>query len=138
MTDLYITTILSTMFGSASVSGPFYFGLIDSASYTGFDEASDTMSSHAGWTEFTSYSESTRVLWVPGTAADESISNPDEASFTPSADGTVVGYFITTGSAKGGTAGSLIEIVLFDEPQGVYNGEIFRVKHTFQGKDMGA
>ena len=84
-----------------------YVGLVSSTSFTGFSDA-DTAASHTGWAEFTSYSESTRVEITFGAASGATITNPTSLTFTPSASGTVTGWFLTTVATKGATTGYLI------------------------------
>lgn len=71
--------------------------------------AGNTMASHAGWTEVVAYDESTRVAFVDGGVASQTCSNSaSPAVFTISTDGTDVGgAFLTSGSAKSGTSGTL-------------------------------
>lgn len=104
MTDLQ--AILDKVFNT----DPLYMGLVDLTNFTGFDPTTDTMSSHAGWQEFTSYSETTRPLWVPTDPLDTypaSINNPMATTFTPTAAGQVYGVFLCDNATKGGTTGQL-------------------------------
>lgn len=136
MTNAWLTEILTFCFGTSNTLASYYFGLIDATGFTGTDKINDTMSSHAGWTEFTSYSETGRQTWVPGAVSNASITNPSEAAYTPTVAGSVVGYFLTDNSTKGGTTGNLVDIVMFDEPQPTFIGEAFLLKHTWGDKDL--
>jgi len=71
--------------------------------------AADVMNSHGGWTEVVAYDESTRVAFVDGGVSSQSCSNSGSpAVFTISTNGTQVGgAFLTSGSAKSGTSGTL-------------------------------
>lgn len=71
--------------------------------------AGDTMSSHAGWTEFTNYDEAARQTLTLGTVAAGSVDNVgNEASFTISTNGsTIGGAFMVTVSTKGGSTGTI-------------------------------
>ena len=71
--------------------------------------AGDTMASHAGWTEVTAYSESTRPALVFGSVAAGSVDNSaSKASYTVNADNTQIGgAFIVSNNTKGGTSGIL-------------------------------
>ena len=135
MTDAYLNTVLEDQFG-LSGGNTFYLGLISSTNYTGVDKANDTMSSHGGWQEFTSVG-GTRPTWTPGTVTDQEITNPVAASFTPSADGEVVGFFVSTNSSVGGTSGVLVDLVLFSEAQEIASGEPFQVLWTLRARDIG-
>ena len=90
-----------------------YVGLIDADGYTAISPA-DTMSSHAGWSEESSYSESTRPQWVDLGASGGFLSNTPGATFTPTAAVNVAGFFLTTNSTKGGTTGTLLLVGLSD------------------------
>lgn len=90
--------------GSAYTAA-FYVGLL---SATPTVAAADTMSSHAGWTEVTAYSESVRETLTLGTVASQSVSNSGtKAVFTINGSTTVGGAFVTTNNTKGGTTGIL-------------------------------
>lgn len=71
--------------------------------------AGDTMTSHAGWTEVTAYSESTRPSLVFGSVAAGSVNNSaSKASYTVNSDGTQIGgAFTVSNNGKGGTSGIL-------------------------------
>lgn len=71
--------------------------------------AGDTMASHAGWTEVTAYSESTRPALVFGSVAAGSVNNSaSKASYTVNADNTQIGgAFTVSNNTKGGTSGIL-------------------------------
>lgn len=101
-------SILDVYFNSASpiASSSWFVIPISSASYSAI-AATDTMSSHAGWTEFTAYSESTRQAWGQGSAASQAITNASPAVITANATGTVKGFGICSNSTKGGTSGLL-------------------------------
>jgi hypothetical protein len=83
-----------------------YLGLL---SATPTVAAADVMNSHGGWTEVIAYDEATRVAFVDGGVASQSCSNSGSPGvFTISANGTAVGgAFLTSGSAKSGTTGTL-------------------------------
>jgi hypothetical protein len=73
---------------------------------TGSVAAGDTMSSHAGWVENTAYGSANRLTMsfaasVGGTATHA------PGTFAMTGTYTVAGAFITTGTAVGGTVGTL-------------------------------
>lgn len=76
--------------------------------------AADTMASHGGWTENTSYSQGTRPAWagVAG-AAGASSNTASPAAFSANATSTAGGCFLTSNSTKGGTTGTLFSAVAF-------------------------
>ena len=92
--------------------------------------AADTMGSHAGWSEFTSYSEATRP--APTWSAASSGSKATTAtSFSINGSGTVAGAFMTTGSAKSGTTGTLYSAGNFTGgSRTVASGDTLNVTYT--------
>lgn len=108
MTD--IASILDGYFAGGTVPAALYIGLVDDDGFANYSPGVDTMSSHAGWTEFTDYSEGTRQAWTPGMVIGDSpasINNPTAAQVTPTADGVIRGVFLCDSSTKGGTTGTL-------------------------------
>ena len=95
--------------------------------------ATDTMPSHAGWTEFTSYSEGTRPLWAPDTAASQSISNSTARDFNITASGTLAGTFCADENTKGGATGTLWATATFASSIPVNNGDLIRITYTVTG-----
>ncbi len=93
--------------------------------------ASDTMSSHSGWTEFTDYSGSNRPTLTLGSVSGKSVDNSaNKAEFTASASETVGGCFVTTGQSKGGTTGILYGGGAFSSNHSVQSGYVLRVTVT--------
>jgi hypothetical protein len=123
--------ILDVMFNDATAiaNASWYIGLIDLSGYSA-PAAADTMSSHAGWNEFTSYSEGTRVAWGSGAASSQSTTNATPATFNISGSGTVKGVFITSNSTKSGTSGLLWATALFSADVPVSNGDQLKVTYT--------
>jgi len=111
-----------------------YLGLITGPGVT--TNAADTMSSK-GWTEFTGYSNATRVApsLTAATNANPSVvtNSGSPAVFNINATGTVGGAFLTSGSAKGGTTGTLFSEKAFSSPgdRSVVSGDIISVTYTF-------
>lgn len=105
---------LGVLFGAISKPSNWYVGFVSSTSFTSIS-ASDTMASHAGWTEYTDYAEVTRPVIAFGAASGNSITNPTVAEITPNVAADIVGFFLTTSSTKGGTAGYLFAAQGFDE-----------------------
>jgi spermidine synthase len=79
-------------FTGSSYTAAWYIGLYGSAS-TNNPAASDTMSSHAGWTEVTDYSQSNRptATFAAATTADPSVitNSASPATFSMNATTTV-------------------------------------------------
>lgn len=69
----------------------------------------DTMASHAGWTEVTSYDEAARQAYVPASVASGTVNNSaSRARFNFSGSATVGGLGMFTDSTKGGATGTFI------------------------------
>ena len=136
--NLVVNVGLQYMAGSALTSTAqittWYLGLITGPGVT--TNAADTMSSK-GWTEFTGYSNSTRVAptLTAATNANPSVvtNSGSPANFNINATGTVGGAFLTSGSAKGGTTGTLFSEKAFSAPgdRSVVSGDIIAVTYTF-------
>lgn len=103
-------------------------GLVDGGAAPTY-AAADTMASHAGWTENTGYSNATRPAPTFGAAAAGSKATTATA-FTINATGTIAGAFLTTGTAKGGTSGTLYSNGSFSANRSVLNGDTLNVTYT--------
>jgi hypothetical protein len=126
----------SKYFTGSSYTAAWYLGLYG-AGASNDPAASDTMSSHAGWTEVTAYSQSTRPACSFGsaTAADPSVISNSGSPATYSINGTttVGGAFLTSNSTKGGTSGILFSAADFQSPgdRSVVSGDTITVTYTF-------
>lgn len=123
--------ILGVYFSGASQTGSssWCIGLISNSGYSAL-AAADTMASHAGWTEFTGYSQANRVAWGPGSASSQSVTNASAATFDINATGTVKGIFVVNQNTKGGTTGTLWATALFSADVPVTNGDQLKVTYT--------
>jgi len=123
--------ILDIMFsdGTQIAASSWYIGLISNSGYSAL-AAGDTMASHGGWTEFTGYSQATRVAWGPGNPASQSITNASPATFDINASGTLKGIFVTSNSTKSGTTGKLWATGLFAADVPVSNGDQMKITYT--------
>jgi len=87
-------------------------------------------------TEFTNYTETTRVVWAKDAAAANSIGNTTTpALFTmATGGGTVRGAaLIATASGKGATTGTLIAAAKFPSDKIMSAGEELRIRYTIAG-----
>jgi hypothetical protein len=125
--------ILDTQFtGSAQVS-TWYIGLVDNSGWSAFADA-DTLSSHAGWSESTTYSESNRVTWDEDAASSRSISNSTTADFSINATGNLKGVFISSNNVKAtGNTGTLWSTALFSSVVAHSDGDTLKVTYTVSG-----
>lgn len=131
ITNVGKNLILNVMFNDATqiANNSWFIGLIDSSGFTALADA-DTMSSHGGWNEFTSYSDATRIAWGSQTSSAQSTSNSTPATFNINGSGTVKGVFIVSNSTKSGTTGSLWATALFAADVPVTNGDQLKVTYT--------
>ena len=137
--NLVVNVGLAYMAGSALTSvtaiTTWYIGLYG-AGASNTPAAADTMSSHAGWTEVVPYSNATRVAvtFVTATTANPSVAtnSASPAAFNINATSTVGGAFLTSGSAKSGTAGTLFSASDFTSPgdRAVVSGDTLNVTYT--------
>ena len=125
-----LNDVLDKYFKGSSYTAAFYVGLVDNSGFSAY-AAGDTMSSHAGWTEFTSYSGSNRATLTLGSVSSQSVDNSaSKAAFSISSSGTVKGAFVTTGQTKGGTTGTLYGAASFSSTRSVDNGDTLNVTVT--------
>jgi hypothetical protein len=138
--NLVVNVGLQYMAGSALTSTTqittWYLGLYG-AGASNTPAAADTMSSHAGWTEVVAYSNATRVAatLVAATNANPSVvtNTASPATFNINGTSTVGGAFLTSGSAKSGTTGTLFSAADFGSPgdRSVVSSDTLSVTYTF-------
>ena len=138
--NLVVNVGLQYMAGSALTSvtqiTTWYLGLYGAAA-ANTPAAGDEMSSHVGWTEVVAYSNGTRVAatFVTATAANPSVvtNSASPAVFNINGTTTVGGAFLTSGSAKSGTTGTLFSAADFGSPgdRSVVNSDTLSVTYTF-------
>ena len=122
-------------FTGSSYTAAWYLGLYGAAASNN-PAASDTMSSHAGWTEVTAYSQSTRPACTFGTptTANPSVAtnSASPATFSINATTTVGGAFLTSNNTKGGSTGTLYSAADFSSPgdRSVVSGDTLSVTYT--------
>jgi hypothetical protein len=115
-----------------------YLGLITGPGSGTTIIAANTMSSHAGWTEYVNYSNANRVT---ATLAAATTATPSVVTNTASpavfningAGGTVAGAFLTSANDKSGTTGTLFSAADFGSPgdRTVVNSDTLSVTYTF-------
>jgi hypothetical protein len=122
-------------FTGTTYTAAWYLGLYGSGS-TNSPAAGDTMSSHAGWTEVTDYSQATRPACTFGTptTANPSVAtnSASPATFSINATTVVGGAFLTTSNTKGGSTGILYSAADFSAPgdRSVVSGDTLSVTYT--------
>ncbi len=123
-------------FTGSGYTAAWYIGLYG-AGASNTPNASDTMSSHAGWTEVTAYSQSTRpaATFAAASTADPSVITNSASPATYSINGTttVGGAFLTSDNTKGGSTGILFSASDFQSPgdRSVVSGDTLTVTYTF-------
>jgi len=138
--NLVVNVGLQYMAGTALTSvtqiTTWYLGLYGSGA-TNTPASGDTMSSHAGWTEVTTYSNANRVTasFATATTANPSVvtNTASPAVFNINGTATVGGAFLTSNNTKGGTTGTLFSAADFGSPgdRSVVNGDTLSVTYTF-------
>jgi len=122
-----LNDVLTNYLKGSSYTASFFVGLKDNGSIA----AADTMSSHAGWTEDTTYSNSTRPALTLGSVASQSVDNSaSKAVFNINGSTTIYGAFITTSSTKGGTTGVLFGAADFGASRALLSGDTLNVTCT--------
>jgi len=123
-------------FKGSGYTAAWYIGIYGPAASNN-PSSTDTMASHAGWTEVTAYSNATRPAAVFGaaTTADPSViaNSASPAQFLVNASANVGGAFLTTGDSPGGSSGTLFSASDFAAPgdRTVQNGDVLSVTYTF-------
>lgn len=123
-------------FSGSGYSATWYLGLVDNSPSPTY-AAGDTMSSHAGWSENTDYTQANRptVTFGSATVADPSVINNSGAVdvFTMNASVTIAGAFLTSDNTKGGTSGILFSASTFQTPgaRTVVSGDTLNVTYEF-------
>jgi len=125
----------SQYFKGSGYTAAWYLGLVTGPSSGTSFAASDTLSSHSGWTEYTDYSGNRKaVTFGTATTADPSVidNTASAASFTISGSGGVIaGAFLC--SVATGTSGVLFSASDFQSPgdRTVVSGDTLNVTYTF-------
>lgn len=121
--DKYLDATLKT-----GLTTPAWYVLLKN---TGTVVAADTMSSHGGWTENTTYSNANRPTWVAGTVSAGSIDNSaNKAAFNINGTTTIFGAGMTDNNTKGGTSGTLLGAGDFAASRSVADGDTLNVTVT--------
>jgi hypothetical protein len=118
----------SALLGTTPISS-WYMGL---TAGTPTIAAGDILGTHTGWTEVTTYSESTRQAWT-GVRSSQTISNTaSKAVFTFASGTTLGGAFLCSQSNKASTTGTLLSGSAFSGGNEVFSsGGTLTVTYTF-------
>lgn len=104
MTNEGLNHVLDAVLHGTTQITTWYLGLINNASFTAL-AAADTLASHAGWTETSSYTGN-RPAWTEGAASAQATTNSATVDFAMSGTVTVYGLFVA--SAASGTTGTML------------------------------
>lgn len=118
--------LLNVMFHGSTPVDPWYIGLINASGWS-IETASDTLASHAGWVEFTSYTGN-RIQWTEGATSGGAITNSSPLSFAITVSGSIKGVLIS--SVASGTGGTLWSTADFASPIAVSNGDSLKVTYN--------
>lgn len=95
--------MLDTAFKGATQDSSWFLGLIAAGEDVETLET-DTSASHAGWTEFTSYTGGARKAWTSASAAAGGrLGTATAATFTFNANGSIRGIFVAGTNVQGST-----------------------------------
>ncbi len=118
--------LLNTGFRGVAAITTWYTGLINDSGFTAV-ASSDTMPSHAGWTELTNYDEAARPTWTPAAAAGGIIANSTAMSYTIDGTRDVRGLFIASVNTKGDSTGTLWATAVEAVARALTNDQVFQV-----------
>ncbi len=136
--NLVVNTGLQDMntkfFAGSAYTAAWYLGLVNGTSSSTTYSGGDTLASHAGWDENTSYTGNRKaVTFGAATLADPSnINNASSAaSFTMNANATIAGAFLV--NVATGTSGTLFSVSDFQSPgdRTVVSGDVLNITYSF-------
>ena len=136
--NLVVNTGLQDMntkfFAGSAYTAAWYLGLVNGTSASTTFSGGDTLATHAGWTENSSYTGNRKaVTFGAATLADPSnINNSSSAaSFTMNANATIAGAFLT--NVATGTSGLLFSVSDFQSPgdRTVVSGDVLNITYSF-------
>jgi len=91
----------------------------------------NTASNHAGWTEFTNYSEATRVSYTALGSLDQVGNNASKGSFAIAESATDIGgAYIVSNNSKAGSAGTLFAGASFSANKTAGASDTITVEYT--------
>jgi hypothetical protein len=126
---------MNTKFFTGSVyTAAWYIGLVNGTSASTTFSGGDTLATHAGWTENSSYAGNRKAAsFSAATLADPSNINnsASAASFTMSANATIAGAFLA--NVATGTTGLLFSAADFQAPgdRTVVSGDVLNITYSF-------
>ena len=127
-------------FKGSSYTAAWYIGLVQGPASGNTYAAGDTLDTHAGWTEDTSYSGGNRATATFGTAttADPSVidNSGSVAVFSITGTATIAGAFLTDVQSNSSTSGLLFSVSNFTGgDRAVISGDTLNVTYEFSLAD---
>lgn len=123
--------MLDTTFTGSGYTAAWYMGLVTGPGSGTTYSAGDTMASHAGWAEDTTYSNATRPAVTFASASSASISTSAASVFNINGTATIAGGFVVNNDTKGGSSGTLYSAKDFTGgDRNVVNGDTLNVSYT--------
>lgn len=120
-------------FKGSAYTAAWYLGLVTGPGAGNSYDATDTLSSHVGWTENTDYSGNRKaVTFGTASTADPSVitNSGSPSAFSMTGTATIAGAFLTT--ATSGTSGVLFSVGNFTGgDKSVDNGDTLNVTYQF-------
>lgn len=106
VTNVGLKDINEKYLSGSAYTAAWYIGLVNA---TPTFAGGDTAASHAGWTENTAYTQTTRppLSFGASTTANPSVITATAAVFTMNATATIAGAFVISNNTKAGTTGTL-------------------------------
>lgn len=117
--------LLDCGFRGQSQLSSWFFVPINGSGYSAVS-VNDTAASHSGWTEFTTYSESTRQQWSPAAASSGTVINT-AVTLTISSSGTIQGFGLQSNSTKSSTSGKLASTATLSSADSVTSSQTYQV-----------
>ena len=136
--NLVVNTGLQSMntqfFTGSAYTAAWYIGLVNGTSASTTFSGGDTLATHTGWTENSSYVGTRKAAsFGAATLADPSNINnsASAASFTMNANATIAGAFLT--NVASGTTGLLFSAADFQAPgdRTVVSGDVLNITYSF-------
>jgi hypothetical protein len=129
-----LVSMNTQFFTGAAYTAAWYIGLVNGTSATTTFSGGDTLATHAGWTENSSYAGNRKsATFGAATLADPSNINnsASTASFTVTANSTIAGAFLA--NVATGTSGLLFSESDFQSPgdRTVVVGDVLVVTYSF-------
>ena len=133
ITNVGLNHILDVVLHGDTPVSPWYVGIKNAGSVA----ASDTLATHAGWTENSNYTGNRQEYNEAAASGQSTTNSANKASFPITSDSqTIAGAFLA--SAATGTSGTLLCVADFASSKAADNGDTLEVTYTVSAADDGA